>query len=350
METPNTPEPAHDTASIAANALATLESAQTPTTETPAAESPSAGSVNETPAAAAPAATATTAEELSESAKFLISNGHKHGKRPDGKTDLSFLPFTTVEKMLSRYLDHHRGSFDKERETWAGENKHLGEQAEMARRFRALVQGDPRAALTELARIDPRYQSFLVPPKPALPAEEDDPEPLPDIDMGNGRSTYSLNGIRKLREWDRRRMERAMDERMKPIAEMRERAARAEAQAQFEQHIQARSQAQIERAKTWPKFAEYEPQILKVLQDDSAQAEKNGTAPQLSLHDAWMQVVLPVLTGNHNQVRESVMKELNGAPKSTGVGQTGPEPTRAPAQRSTEEIARRAMARLEGRG
>jgi len=142
-------------------------------------------------------------------------------------------------------------------------------------------------------------------------------------------------------------MERGFEQKLKPFAEAREQEQMRQAQAQVDAQIIQRSTNQYQRARTWPKWAELEGEVLKVLQEDSRQAAAAGMAPQLSIHDAYMQVAGPALTADHNAIRETVMKELQTAPKSTSLGHTGAEPMKAPAVMSTQDIARRAMAKLE---
>lgn len=340
---------APDTATIAANALSTLE-AQSSTPD-PAPSSTPAATSSSTPAPGAPSAptqqqASQAAKELSAELKWLQEQGH-FSHKSDGRAN--WLPVATVERMLNKYLETHKGEWTKERDGWHGEREKLAQAAQAAHNFRRLMEQDPRALLQRMAQMDPRYQEFLQERREQqLPPQEQDPEPEPDLDLGNGRRSYSLDGIRNLRAWERRQMERAFDERMAPLLQ---RARQEEQRVQVERverMLQHRTQNVLARAKTWPKWSEHEEAITKVLQEDSRQAEANGTEPQLSVHDAYMQVVGPVLTGDYNKVREQALRDLNGAARSTSVTQTGAEPVRKPGALTTEDIARRAMARLEG--
>lgn len=330
------------TSTIAARALESLEGAQA---STPAPAEPATTEPAKTPPPAGD-----TPPDPSEAERLLREQGYATERKPDGREH--WIPRSKVLKMIETGLKKRAAALDKEREGWTTERAGYVKQADEIKQWRALMAGDPKALLTRMAELDPRYKPFLDEHRvaQALPKAEDDPEPQPDIDLGNGRATYSLQGINKLRAWDRRQMERAFDERLKPFHEIREADQRRAETARYDAFIQERSSAQIARARTWPRFAEHEEAIVKALQEDSQHAEATGQPMKYgSIHDAYMDLVMPHLTGDHNKVRETVMKELNAAPKSTSVGTTGPEPTKAPGQRTTEEIARRAMARLEGR-
>lgn len=351
MENIESPSPAPaaapaapDTATIAANTLSNLEAEQSQSTPAPG----STPAPSSTPAAAGltPAAAAKVQAEVSAELKWLQEQGH-FSHKSDGRAN--WLPVATVERMLGKYLDSHKGDWTKERDGWHQERQSLAQAAQAAQQFRQMMQSDPRGLLQRMAQLDPRYGEFLQQPqREQLPPEESDPEPEPDLDLGNGRRTYSLDGIRKMREWERRNMERAFDQRMAPFAERVRQEEQRKHEERIETMLRTRTQNVLTRAKTWPKWAENEGEILKVLQADSAEAQRAGTEPQLSVHDAYMQVVTPVLSGDYNTIREQVMRELNGAPRSTAVGQTGAEPVRRPGPITVEDIARRAMARLEG--
>lgn len=334
------------TASIAAETLSSLESGQ-PTADTPPAAPESAPPTEESaaPAEGATNGAAPSPEAMSAAMQFLHNQGHKATK-VDGRQN--WLPVTTVEQMLLRFLDQHRGSFDKERERWESERSTLATDAEAARQFRRMLEGDPRALLQEIGRYDPRYLTFLQ--QQQIAAEEDDPEPPPDIDLGNGRRTYSLEGIKKLRAWDQRRIERTIEQRLQPFAAREQQAREQDARQRVDAVLAERSQAQISRAKSWPKWSEFEGAILKALQEDSAEAERTGAPLKYaSLHDAYMDVAGPHLSASASAMREQILKELNSAPRSTAVGTTGAEPTRAAGNWTTADVARETLARLEGR-
>ena len=331
-----------DTATIAQHAMETLEAADSPPSQ-PESSSP-------TPAQTPSGATPPTEPTPSEAELLLQEQGYVSQRKPDGRDH--WIPRSKVVAMIESGLKKRAETFAKEKADFEARLKSEGEEAAQARRFRQMMEQDPRGLLARLAELDPRYKAFLEPPQAAPaahPPAEDDPEPPPDIDLGNGRATYSLDGLRKRDAWQRRQMEKVIEERMRPVTELRERAERRQAEARVERQLEERSAAQITRAKSWPHWSEVESEVVRLLKEDSSRSEQTGQPMQLDLHSAYMQAAQPYLTGNYQKVRETVMKELNAAPRSTSVAQTGAEPTRAPAVMSTEEVARRALARLEGR-
>lgn len=343
-----TPPPS--TADIASQTLESLEhdqptpeSSPEPAAETSAAEPSQATAGSDTPA------------EVSEAEALLREAGYQTEKKPDGR--FHYIPRWKVVQMVESGLKKRTEALSKERESWKGEKEMLAKAADEARQFRHLMEHDPQALMHRLAALDARYKAFLgngqhqqaQAAAAALPSDQD-PEPMPDVDLGNGRATYSLDGIRKLREWDRRQLERSFDQKLQPYHE-RLQAEQEHAQRQRAEHqLRERTTAIVDKVKTWPRFAEHEATILDILQKDTAESQARGVPPQKSVYDAYIEAVVPKLAGDHNSVREQVLRELNGAPKSTSVGANGAEATRNPGPRTTQEIARRTMAQLEGRG
>ena len=66
---------------------------------------------------------------------------------------------------------------------------------------------NPKRFVQMLVQLNPEYADYIkqegqAATGAAVPA--DDPEPEPDYDLGNNQKTYSLDGLRKLRAWERR--------------------------------------------------------------------------------------------------------------------------------------------------
>lgn len=325
------PQPS-STAAIAASVISDAEQADTSSAESGYVETPRVETTQTTvespPAAPTPA-------ELSAAAKFLLKQGHKL-KKDDGRD--VWLPAKTVEGMLDRYVGEYRTTWDGERATLAEQAKQAEQLRSALEELRASVGGDPRAFLQELAGIDPRYQAFL----PAAASAGPD-MPAPDLTLPDGSQTYSLKGLQALLEWNTARVEAKMDERLKPITDR-------EQQARIADGLATKTRQQIEEAKTWPGFAEHEPEILKALQADTAAARAEHRAPRLSLEGAYRQVVIARLTEDNGKTRERLLKELQAAPTGTALPRQTADAPRTAGPRSTTEIARSVISKLESGG
>lgn len=297
MSDPNT-EPAQSTADIVRDVVEQSEApAETPTTES--------AHGNAIPSVDAPA----PSPELSPALKFLLSKGHKAVKE-DGKKN--WLPVQTVAGMLDDYVGTHRSTWDSSLSTIQQERDKL--KADLDELYAGVRHPDTKEFLKLVAKHDPRYNVYLEPPKPqapALPSPEQDQEPGPDLDLGDGRLTYSLEGLKKRDAWRERQILRMMDERLKPFAE-RERLEKERAERESWERGQAqRVQAQIADAQTWPGFKENSDEILKTLQADTEAAQKAGQRPQMSLEAAYRHVVIPKLTADATKAREEALKQVD---------------------------------------
>ena len=86
------------------------------------------------------------------------------------------------------------------------------------------IRGDPKALLSKLAEVDARYKVFVGPaPAPTPPQAIPSDKPKPDVDLGNGQMTYSVEGVEPLAAW---KAQQLLNERLKPWEE-REKTAQA---------------------------------------------------------------------------------------------------------------------------
>jgi hypothetical protein len=280
--------------------------------------------------------------ELTASQKFLVAQGHKWGKRPDGKTDLSFLPASTVANMLDKFAESHR-------ELWAAEHhsptvKERDQlKADLSEFMTALRGDDPKAFLEIVAQHDPRYQSFLT-PQQAASQTIDDPEPKPDLEFAPGKFTYSLEGQAKREAWLKRQILTEMDQRMKPFADREKAEKERAAHEQMQEQVRTKTRGMLDEAQTWPLFGPlaadksltpFQQEVLDTLKAD----------PAISLHQAYMKVVAPRFAEDDAARRARYAQEQNTAPRSTSITRTGAEPIAANKPRTTEDIAREVIMR-----
>lgn len=359
-----TPVGPSSTADIAASVIHDADATETPSGDEPRLDT--TNTAEETPAVEKPAAP--TAKELSAAAKFLEQQGHRP-KKVDGRD--VWLPYGTVEKMLDRYVDTHRSTWDGERTTLSSQAKELRDQLDL---IRASVAGDETQFLREIAAIDPRYARFLEQKAAEHQAPAMDTEmPGPDITLPDGSQTYSLKGLQARDAWVEQRILKTLDakveERFKPIAE-REKAEKARAETEkYREQQQQETAAQLQEAQTWPLFGplatdgtytEFQKAVLAELQRDSADARARGwniqdprtkhLGPKLSLEAAYIRVAGPRFTEDDAAKRARILKELNDAPKSPALSRQTTDAPRTPGVLSTTEIARRTIAKLESAG
>jgi hypothetical protein len=312
-------------------------------------DTPAPEATTETPGVVEPPATPEPAKELSEEEKLLAEFGFKQAFKPDGREH--YIPRSKVLQMIGSGLKRGLEKWTGEKSTLESRTTELqGHLNEMY----ADVMGEPKALIEKLAGVNPKFRSLLEQPQttaaqtPAPDAEM----PQPDLTLSDGSSTYSLQGLQKLLEWNTKRVESKMEARLKPW-EDRDKAQQAEREREaLAQH----TRGQMQEAQGWPGFgqmaadgslSDFQQAVLDRLKQDSTTARAAGRRPSMTLREAYLEVRAERLSTDHNKVRESVLKELNQAPRSPVVTRQATDAPKVPAGASTADIAARTLDRLE---
>lgn len=343
------------TEAITAGVIEQLDAADT--SEPPAADANPR--VDTTDVTATPEKTApsppTPPKDLSVEEQLLAEFGFKDARRPDGREH--YIPRSKVLQMIGSGLKRGQARWDGERT--ALETTVSGYDADRKEMY-ADILGEPRAFLAKLSQYDPRYKAFLEPqPAAAAPAPAVTDRPKPDVDLGNGQWTYSVEGVEKLTAWKAAQL---LDERFKPFEE-RDKAAQArQAQDKADRELRENYADQMAQAQEWPLFGKlaadnsltpFQREVLDELRKDSAAAEAASqragkyVRPSMTLRGAYLEVHARQLAADDTTKRAQWMDELNAAPRSTSVTRSMAEPTRPRGARSTEEITREVVERLE---
>lgn len=218
-------------------------------------------------------------------------------------------------------------------------------------RIGSVMDSDPDRFVSMLAAANPAYQKFLTGAgKPAAPAAPvPDEMPQPDGKLPDGTPAYTPEGFQKVLAWQATQVENRLAERYKPI----------ETAYKSQQAIEAQVpvvRAQMQKAAKWEGFTEHQDEIISVLQADSAEAAKFGRLPQLSLEDAYRQVVIPKLKAaneklktDRNTMRAELLKELAAQPASTATVATAVVPAKGDSDepKEVEDIIRASIAGLK---
>lgn len=310
----------------------------------------------EAPVTAAPEPTATPAPKaapdpvaLTEEEQLLKEFGFKDAKKPDGRDH--YIPRPKVLQMLASGLK--RG-----KEKWTAERGVIESQASEYRGAldelrNDVLSADPRELLGKLADVNPAYRQVLDRldgPAPqaaqAVPADK----PKPDVDLGNGQWTYSVEGVEKLAEW---KAQQLIEARFKPLEERDKAAQQQAARQQAEREQGQRLQAQMQAAQAWPGFGtigaeltDFQSAVLAKLQQDSQQAAARRERPTMSLREAYLEVYAEQLSTDRNAVRADVLKGLKTAPAAPALSRQPVDSPRAPGPVSTADVASKVIDRL----
>lgn len=229
-----------------------------------------------------------------------------------------------------------------------------------------IMATDPDRFVQMLAKAYPAYTKYAQPTTPAAPAVDpaNDPMPQPDGRLADGTPAYSPEGFQKVQEWQARQVEQRVmskvGEKYKYLDDQR-----AAEQAREAQRPVVRQQM-AEAMEQWDGFKDNFDAILTELQQDSAEAERTGRNPRLSLHDAYRNVMTRTiktereawvkerekLAADRNKQREEILAELRAKPNATATlpvtAATRVDPATADGPRDTRDIIRESIRGLRG--
>ena len=213
--------------------------------------------------------------------------------------------------------------------------------------FEDIMANQPQKFLQLLSRV-PAYEGFFAalrefheaqqggaqPARQAAQAPADEADDMPQPDDGEG---YSMEGLRKLLDWQERRVEsrvkKQIEDRYKPIENAWQEEERLRA-------VVPVVRAKIDEARKWPKFTDNEEEITRVLASDA----------NISLEAAYQKVVYPKLLTDRDKMRQELLAEISNTPRSTSVAvRTASKPVAPAGPRSLEDIINAEVAKLKSR-
>lgn len=280
-----------------------------------------------------------------------------------GRKSVNKIPQPRVKKMVESSVKRAVEARDKEH---TEKVKAYEGELQSTRAIGKIMDDDPSRFMAILANHDPRYKAYLeshqaaqaggVKPGAARPAGADDPMPKADAQLPDGTPAYSPEGFQKFQEWQARQVEnRVLEAVQKKYGWVDE--ARA-ANEKRDQDVKA-MQSQIAEATTWDGFEEHRADILKALQDDSAEVAKNGGKHKFRDLGAAYRYVLKTkheqavakLSTDRNKLREEVLAEMKARPNGTSTNATNtpvakPVPGASNEPRDTKTIIRESIAKL----
>lgn len=232
-----------------------------------------------------------------------------------------------------------------------------------------IMATDPDRFMSMVASAYPQYKQYVKAggeqPKPAA-AEHvaaNDPMPAPDARLADGTPAYSPEGFQKVQEWQARQVEGRV---MKTVGEKYKWLDDQRAADQAREAAKPQIRAQMQHAReNWDGFQDNFDAILTELQNDSAEAQRTGGMPKLSLHDAYRVVItkqhkaereklqkdMDTLKTDRNKMREEILAELRTRPSNTAAvpatAAARPDPANTDGQsRDTASIIRASISGL----
>lgn len=220
-----------------------------------------------------------------------------------------------------------------------------------------VMASDPDRFMQMLTQVNPAYAKFLGGGAAAAETATTAPtattaRPQPDLDLGNGQKTYSLDGIENLVNWSVsegvRQAVAQFEGKVKPLQDRQAEAdAAAQAAERTARQTAASNAAWQEAYQNWDGFKENASEILAVLKADVVAAQKENRRV-ITLDRAYNRVVLPKMKADREKTRAEVLAELRKAPASTSTAaqtQAGAAADTGP--KSVEDIIKASIAGIK---
>jgi hypothetical protein len=262
----------------------------------------------------------------------LLDSLDKGGKRENR------LPHSRVKQMVARARERAKADHDAALKTHTDKIGAYEARLQQVGNIETLIFDQPERFIGMLKRL-PAYAGLLGGQAAAERRETISPDaemPQPDGQDGS----YTMQGLRKLLDWQAAQTEKRVTERYRPMAEA------YEGQQRLNAAIPGIRQ-QLAEAQSWELFSESQDEILAALREDSQQAERLGRQPSLSLEGAYRKAVFPKLRANRDTMRADLLKEINEKPRSTSTQATIPAaPAKSDEEKSLRDIIAEEARRL----
>lgn len=324
----------------------------------------------ETPAEETPAK---TAEQVQKDADDDLAEALGLGKPPaDPKKRAAWwksrLPYSQVHKEVVAREKRLREAHEGVVKTHTTKISEYDTRFADVQKVENLIKDEPEHYVKTLATLFPDTYGKMFAPllgdgttpvdKATLPTEVDPgPKPEADLDLGDGRKTYSIEGYDKLMEWQRLTTEQNMLKRFKPHMDFMDSQRKAAEKAQKDQQSaetikrgrEATDKA-VAEVRTW----DLGEQNLKEIVDEAAKLGPDVDVAT-ALNIAYRKVVIPKmkqsLTADRDKVRAEVLAELKKkSAKQTAAGLQTQTRTVVPKTPATGDLDERLKAKWKREG
>jgi len=194
------------------------------------------------------------------------------------------------------------------------EHKSLKEYQTQYESIGKIMQTEPERFLKILPAVNAKYSELLTAVKAAAGTPPPDDKPKPDVDLGDGKHTYSPDQMAKLIQYEVSQAIKAdradRDKEIEPLKRRVEVETRvADAKTRLDRMLES-------ARKNWPGFKENEPEIRKVIEEGKANSLYDGHLLVLQAkHDAE----LKKRETDREKIRKELMEEAKNAATSTSA-------------------------------
>jgi hypothetical protein len=316
-------------------AAVVAEQSATPASDAP----PASGTSDGTPAP--PASVATTTPPAS-SAPLESDPASNAGPIPFDRHKAA------IENARQKAIEEHQTKW-REQYGWAEQidRQQLEAWSETAREMSADPVAFTQKLIAELQN-DPRYAAQLRSHAARVlgqrqQAQQQDTEPQADLQTEDGTPVFSAKRLAEWHQWNTRRQEQAMNERLAPLQQTHEKLQAAEQQAQVKAWGDSFASREVGAIKRLPHYEANKAEIRAAL--EKMPLPEHPYAQAVQIRDAYLQVVLPKLSQSE---RSQVLADINAKATATTTSPTRASATTPipDADRDTADLLREELARV----
>jgi hypothetical protein len=261
-----------------------------------------------------------------------MSNGYKRENR---------IPHSRVKSIIDKALAKERAEWEGKVADHTTKLQVYEQERQAMAAVEQMMQTNPEVFLQTLSQINPAYGRYLGAQAGANVAQVDAAAsmPQPDIALGDGSKTYSMEGLQKLLDWQAAQVEQRVTQRYQPLEQTMGQWQEAQRQQTIQASANKAVQDLLNEAASWPLFGPVDPSG-KMNEVQEAVLKELQTNPNISFHAAYQKVALPRLQASRDQIRQEVLKEINATPRSTSAPIASTAPTTSQSgPRTTADIA-----------
>lgn len=301
-------------------------------------------------------------KELSETEKLLEEEGFKK-IRSDGKENR--IPHSRTVKIMEnrerKFAEEVTGAlvptgvrpvdavkqYAAQIPTLQAEVQNLRNEGAVASNVLTIMENEPERYVRMLLEVHPEYAKYLRTDASAnQPATVDDASmPQPDLDMGNGQLTYSVDGYAKLRAFENARIAKQVRAEIMAEVQKMPMARSYEAEQEIQRNLVGVRQQVAHAEANWKGFKENKQAIYAFITPD-----------QRSLHEAyrlWREGSITereaALEKQIKEAEANAIKKIKAAPTSTSAATGAKAVAVASEPESVEDIIRASIAKVKSK-
>jgi hypothetical protein len=234
------------------------------------------------------------------------------------------LPYSQVHKAVTertkKITEGHAATLKERDDKLAGYDTRFTD----VQKVEKIITENPEQYVRTLAQLFPETYGQLFAPlfrqgdtkaEELVKPEDPGPMPEPDFDLGDGRKTYSMEGMTKLREWDRKVTQQETLKSLQPhiaFLDQQKTAAAKKQQEDQQRETIRKGQEVADAALAEIRTLDLAEENLDAILAEAQKCPAHYDAEK-ALNVAYRKVVMPKLKANRDEMQAQIVKDLKKA-------------------------------------